>query len=25
MMVLTGAQNVREVVLYPRDTERLTP
>jgi nondiscriminating aspartyl-tRNA synthetase len=25
MMVLTGLQNVREVVLYPRDTERLTP
>jgi nondiscriminating aspartyl-tRNA synthetase len=25
MMVLTGQQNVREVVLYPRDTERLTP
>ncbi|MDQ3873326.1 MAG: aspartate--tRNA(Asn) ligase [Thermoproteota archaeon] len=25
MMVLTGAQNVREVVLYPRDTQRLTP
>ena len=25
MMVLTGANNVREVVLYPRDTERLTP
>ena len=25
MMVLTGSQNVREVVLYPRDTERLTP
>ena len=25
MMVLTGAQNVREVVLYPRDTDRLTP
>jgi nondiscriminating aspartyl-tRNA synthetase len=25
MMVLTGAQNVREVVLYPRDTERLMP
>ncbi|HEX2169013.1 MAG TPA: aspartate--tRNA(Asn) ligase [Nitrososphaera sp.] len=25
MMVLTGKQNVREVVLYPRDTERLTP
>jgi nondiscriminating aspartyl-tRNA synthetase len=25
MMVLTGEQNVREVVLYPRDTERLTP
>ena len=25
MMVLTGQLNVREVVLYPRDTERLTP
>lgn len=25
MMVLTGSQNVREVVLYPRDAERLTP
>jgi aspartyl-tRNA synthetase len=25
MMVLTGSQNVREVVLYPRDTDRLTP
>lgn len=25
MMVLTGQQNVREVVLYPRDTDRLTP
>jgi nondiscriminating aspartyl-tRNA synthetase len=25
MMVLIGVQNVREVVLYPRDTERLTP
>jgi aspartyl-tRNA synthetase len=25
MMVLTGAQNVRDVVLYPRDTDRLTP
>jgi nondiscriminating aspartyl-tRNA synthetase len=25
MMVLAGEQNVREVVLYPRDTERLTP
>ena len=25
MMVITGLQNVREVVLYPRDTERLTP
>jgi aspartyl-tRNA synthetase len=25
MMVLSGEQNVREVVLYPRDTERLTP
>jgi nondiscriminating aspartyl-tRNA synthetase len=25
MMVLTGLQNVREVVLYPRDTERLSP
>jgi nondiscriminating aspartyl-tRNA synthetase len=25
MMVLAGAQNVRDVVLYPRDTERLTP
>jgi aspartyl-tRNA synthetase len=25
MMVLTGSQNVREVVLYPRDSERLKP
>ncbi|MGI0016611.1 MAG: aspartate--tRNA(Asn) ligase, partial [Nitrososphaera sp.] len=25
MMVLTGQQNVRDVVLYPRDTERLSP
>ncbi len=25
MMVLTGSQNIRDVVLYPRDTERLTP
>lgn len=25
MMVITGSQNVREVVLYPRDTERLKP
>jgi nondiscriminating aspartyl-tRNA synthetase len=25
MMVLTSSQNVRDVVLYPRDTERLTP
>ncbi|HEX2472009.1 MAG TPA: aspartate--tRNA(Asn) ligase [Nitrososphaera sp.] len=25
LMVLTGEQNVREVVLYPRDTDRLTP
>ena len=25
MMVMTGAQNVREVVLYPRDTDRLSP
>ena len=25
MMVLTNAQNVREVVLYPRDTQRLHP
>ena len=25
MMVLTGQQNVRDVVLYPRDTDRLTP
>jgi nondiscriminating aspartyl-tRNA synthetase len=25
MMVLTGSQNVRDVVLYPRDTYRLTP
>jgi len=25
MMVLTGSQNVRDVVLYPRDTVRLTP
>ena len=25
MMVLTGSQNIREVVLYPRDTERLLP
>jgi len=25
MMVLTGSHNVRDVVLYPRDTDRLTP
>lgn len=25
MMVLTDSQNVRDVVLYPRDTDRLTP
>ncbi len=25
LMVLTGSQNVRDVVLYPRDTDRLTP
>jgi aspartyl-tRNA synthetase len=25
MMVMTNAQNVRDVVLYPRDTERLKP
>jgi nondiscriminating aspartyl-tRNA synthetase len=25
MMILTGSQNVREVVLFPRDVERLTP
>jgi aspartyl-tRNA synthetase len=25
MMVLTSSQNVRDVVLYPRDAERLTP
>jgi aspartyl-tRNA synthetase len=25
MMVLTGQQNVRDVVLYPRDTERISP
>jgi aspartyl-tRNA synthetase len=25
MMVLTGSQNVREVVLYPRDSQRLKP
>ena len=25
MMVLTASQNVRDVVLYPRDTERVTP
>ncbi len=25
MMVLTGKENIREVVLYPRDTTRLTP
>lgn len=25
MMVLLGQQNVRDVVLYPRDTERLSP
>lgn len=25
MMVLTGSQNVRDVVLYPRDTDRLSP
>jgi aspartyl/asparaginyl-tRNA synthetase len=24
-MVLTASQNVRDVVLYPRDTERLSP
>ena len=25
MMILTGRKNIREVVLYPRDPERLTP
>ena len=25
LMVLTGSQNVRDVVLYPRDVDRLTP
>ena len=25
MMIMTNSQNVREVVLYPRDTERLMP
>ncbi|MEM4611681.1 MAG: amino acid--tRNA ligase-related protein, partial [Candidatus Nitrosocaldus sp.] len=25
MMVICNAKNVREVVLYPRDTERLSP
>jgi nondiscriminating aspartyl-tRNA synthetase len=25
MMVITASQNVRDVVLYPRDAERLTP
>ena len=25
IMVMTNSQNVRDVVLYPRDTERLTP
>ncbi|HYX55143.1 MAG TPA: aspartate--tRNA(Asn) ligase [Nitrososphaeraceae archaeon] len=25
MMVITNSQNVRDVVLYPRDTERITP
>jgi nondiscriminating aspartyl-tRNA synthetase len=25
MMVMTNSHNVREVVIYPRDTERLTP
>ncbi|HZI71059.1 MAG TPA: amino acid--tRNA ligase-related protein [Nitrososphaeraceae archaeon] len=25
MMILTNSQNIREVVLYPRDTERLMP
>ena len=25
MMIITNSQNIREVVLYPRDTERLTP
>jgi aspartyl-tRNA synthetase len=25
MMVLTGQQNVRDVVLYPRDTDRISP
>jgi aspartyl-tRNA synthetase len=25
MMVITGRQNIREVVLYPRDRWRLTP
>jgi nondiscriminating aspartyl-tRNA synthetase len=25
MMVLTNSQNIREVVLFPRDVERLHP
>jgi nondiscriminating aspartyl-tRNA synthetase len=25
MMILTNSTNIREVVLYPRDTERLSP
>jgi len=25
MMILTNSQNIRDVVLYPRDTERLMP
>jgi aspartyl-tRNA synthetase len=25
MMVMTNSQNIRDVVLYPRDTERLMP
>ncbi|HDI46516.1 MAG TPA: aspartate--tRNA(Asn) ligase, partial [Candidatus Methanomethylia archaeon] len=25
MMVLTGRKNIREVVLFPRDRQRLTP
>ena len=25
LMVITGAENIREVVLFPRDPNRLTP
>ena len=25
IMILTNSTNIREVVLYPRDTERLSP